>query len=322
MAKKICIIGVYYGKFPNYFPLWLKSCQYNDTINFLIITDQYIESVPKNVKVVQMDFFDLKKLVQKPFDFQISLKRPYKICDFRPAFGLIFADYLKEYDFWGHCDFDLIFGDLKKFFTDELLDSFDKILPLGHLSIYRNTEECNNRFKLAGSLVGDYKTVFTNDRNFIFDELGGIYQIYKSNHFPVYDKRVFADISYIYKRFRLAKKDKNYDFQIFSWDNGKIYREYFVNDIYLKDEFIYIHMGKRKNLEIKFALSNDINSYLITNSGFYLKNGQSNLSDIKKYNSYKGLCFECFELLKFRINELVNKVVRKFNKLIHNIHNE
>lgn len=104
-----------------------------------------------------MSFNDFRVLVQSKFDFPVSLERPYKICDFKPAFGLICSEYIQGYDFWGHCDFDMIFGDIRKYITDDLLNSYDKILPLGHLSIYRNNEENNSRFKLSGSLVGDYK---------------------------------------------------------------------------------------------------------------------------------------------------------------------
>ena len=31
---KICVVGIYFGRFPEYFPLWLNSCGYNKTIDF------------------------------------------------------------------------------------------------------------------------------------------------------------------------------------------------------------------------------------------------------------------------------------------------
>ena len=163
----------------------------------------------------------------------------------------------------------MIFGDLRKYFTDELLNSYDKILPLGHLSLYRNNPENNNRFKLKGSLVGDYKKVFTTDKGFAFDETNGVYQIYNSNGFEVFDKRIFADISSIHKRFRLALKDVNYKKQIFSFDKGKVFREYFVNDKHNKEEFIYIHIKSQK---LKIHCSPESwDCFYITNTGFYEK---------------------------------------------------
>ncbi|MGG0413130.1 DUF6625 family protein [Peribacillus simplex] len=310
--NKIGITGVYFGEFPTYFPLWLNSCSYNETIDFIIISDQNIPKKPDNVRIIKMTFNEFKNMAQRKLELEISVERPYKICDFKPAIGVICEDYLTGYDFWGYCDFDMIFGDLRKYFTDELLGSYDKILPLGHLSLYRNTKENNNRYKLDGSLVGDYKKVFTTDKGFAFDELNGIYQIYKSNHFSMYDERIFADISSIHKRFRLALNDVNYKYQIFSFHEGKIYREYFINNTYYKEEFIYIHIKKPKSLDIKFD-SEFCSSFYVTNTGFYKKEKDAQLNDVKKYNNYLGDLFEKNEKIKSKIiyysKALQNKIL-------------
>ena len=58
----------------------------------------------------------IKQQVQKMFDFPIYLDHPYKLCDYKPAYGYIFPEYTKGYDYWGHCDMtDCIFGNLRKF---------------------------------------------------------------------------------------------------------------------------------------------------------------------------------------------------------------
>lgn len=312
---RICIINVFFGELPNYFPLWLNSCAYNKTVDFLIITDQLITGNPRNVRKIYMSFDEFVNMVQSKFDFEISLKRPYKICDFKPAFGIICEEYLKEYDFWGHCDLDMIFGDLRKYFTSDLLNYYDKILPLGHLSLYRNTNEINNRFKLEGSLVGNYKEVFTSDRGYAFDEMKGIYQIYKKNGFPVYDKRIFADISEIYKRFRLALNDINYKHQIFSFENGKVYREYYIDGEYHKEEFIYIHIKKPKNLKINFELDN-YEKYFITNTGFQLKHGNADLQIINRYNKYQGVLYESFEKIKYKFKGKLINLSKRFSNML------
>ena len=46
-----------------------------------------------------MTFNELRKLIQSKFDFEISLEKPYKLCDFRPAYGFLFEEYLKEFRF-------------------------------------------------------------------------------------------------------------------------------------------------------------------------------------------------------------------------------
>lgn len=307
---KICVIGVYFGKFPRYFPLWLDSCRYNSTIDFLIITDEVIMNAPNNVKQINMSFEEFRVIVQSKFEFEISLERPYKICDYKPVFGVICSEYLSNYDFWGHCDFDMIFGNIRKYITKDILDSYDKILSLGHLSLYRNTEECNNRFKLDGSLIGSYKEVYTTDKGFAFDEIKGINQIYKKNNFPVYDDRIFADISSIFRRFKLALNDVNYNYQIFSFNKGKIQREYFIGGNYFNDEFIYLHIKKPKDLKIH-GYSNEYDCYFITYSGFYKKNNDASLDEIKKYNDFYGVIYEKYEYIKYKVKGKYNKYLKK-----------
>ena len=42
-------------------------------------------------------------------------------------FGHIFSDYLVGYDFWGYGDIDLIYGNISKFITRDMLEQFDCI---------------------------------------------------------------------------------------------------------------------------------------------------------------------------------------------------
>ena len=57
----------------------------------------------------------MQKLSSRKLGFEVYLERPYKCCDLKPAYGVIFEEYLTAYSYWGHCDFDLIFGDLQYF---------------------------------------------------------------------------------------------------------------------------------------------------------------------------------------------------------------
>ena len=126
--SSICLVILYFGKLPNYFNLWLTSCKYNNTINFLLFTDDKTKyDYPNNVRVIYTTFEEIRNQIQSKFDFRITLEKPYKLCDFKPAYGYIFNKYLKGYDFWGHCDLDVIFGNLRKFLPEEILKEYDKI---------------------------------------------------------------------------------------------------------------------------------------------------------------------------------------------------
>ena len=53
MRNTICVIGAYFGRFNNYFPLWLRTCENNPQIDFIIFNDcDYREAVPRNVSLI------------------------------------------------------------------------------------------------------------------------------------------------------------------------------------------------------------------------------------------------------------------------------
>ena len=311
---KICVVGVYFGRLPNYFNLWLKSARINNTIDFVIFTNEEYEDLPENVQFVKFTIEELQKLASSKLGFEVCLERPYKCCDFKPAYGLLFEDYLKGYDYWGHCDFDLIWGDLRGFFDKYHLEQYDKFLPLGHLNLYRNTPENNRRFMLNGSRIS-YKTVFTHPQNYAFDETSGIYQIFKKNGFRMFDERIFADISKIYHRFRLAMNDKNYNYQIFCWEDGHIYRYYLEKEI-KRDEFLYIHFKERGALFMANGCVNT-DSFYITNQGFFpCCTTDIDKNIIQKYNYFESESAESKELKKFSWMEKKENLIAKINKIV------
>lgn len=51
-------------------------------------------------------------------------KWPRLVAEYKPAFGSIFARYLKKYTHWGYCDLDMVLGNLPLFLEhDELFDN-------------------------------------------------------------------------------------------------------------------------------------------------------------------------------------------------------
>lgn len=312
---RVCIVGVYFGKLPNYFDLWLKSAQRNPSVNFMIFTDQQRDSLPENVRFIEFTLEKMKKTASEKLGFEVSLERPYKCCDFKPVYGVIFEEYLKEYAYWGHCDFDLIWGDLNGFFNKYPLEKYDRFLPLGHLCLYRNTYENNRRFMLEGASVS-YKTVFTSVRSYAFDEENGMYRIFEKNGFSAFNERIFADISKIYHRFRLALNDKNYDYQVFCWEDGHVYRYYYDGGI-KREEFIYIHFKERGFLPFESDCIN-ADAFYITNKGFYICSpADISIDTIQKYNLFDSHEKEKKEFRSFRRRENRKKIKAKIDRLLH-----
>lgn len=301
---KIAIIGIYYGTFPDWMPYWLKSCEDNETIDFLLVTDIKNIDVPKNVHIIDISMSELKKIAEKKLEMDISLEKPYKLCAFKPVYGKILSDYIKNYDYWGHCDFDMIFGDIRYYIDKYDLNQYDKFLPLGHLALYRNTEKVNNYYKLPGSKCGDYEYVFRSKENIGFDETYGIYSIYKYNKLPMFSKRIFAEIKTYHERFRVKFREINYYNQVFYYENGKVYRAYKKKGKIYIQEYIYIHFRRKLNADKNMKFSN-LSCFYITNKGFYNKEkGIPSLEDIKKYNYNPGYLKEIKETIKFCIKKL------------------
>lgn len=247
--KKIAFVVPYFGKLPKGFAFWLLSCSTNTTIDWLIFTDDKTEySYPSNVKVTYCEFSDIQKRVYQLYGDNAMLNRPYKLCDFKPAYGEIFEEELKEYDFWGHCDIDLAWGNIRKFITDDILDKYDKIGNQGHCTLYRNTKEVNSRVRTCIDGLVSYKEAFYQDKSFAFDE-PPMEKIYKALNIPYYMETNYVHLTkYDYGFFMGHKPDdeayKN-EYQIFALDNGELFRYYLENDEVKQEEYMYIHFWCR-----------------------------------------------------------------------------
>lgn len=298
--QTIALVCCYFGKFPNYFNLYLRSCAANPGVRWLIFTDQAPEGVPENVTIIPTSLAAVHRLCRETIDPDIILPQPYKICDYKPLYGTIFADYLKDYEFWGYCDFDMIFGDLGAFFTPELLAKYDKILTCGHLSVYRNTPEVNARFRCPGAKY-PLREVLTHDKIYAFDEWHGIFGIYRANGFPMYDEVPYAALTGSRKRFtmhrRTSSRYKNpppdYPHQVFFWENGKLQRAYLDAGGQVRcDSFLYIHFFRRR-----FPDPPECDAFYCTPSGFVPKTPGELPSprEIRKLNPYYGRLYEWIE---------------------------
>lgn len=261
--KKCCFIIPYFGKLPSHFEVFLKTCEKNKDYDWIIFSDDEKEyKLPENVNLVKMDFNELKEIIQMKFDFKIVLDTPYKLCDYKPAYGYIFEELLGRYKFWGHCDLDIIVGDFNSFITNEMLNIYDKIFPLGHMILYKNTYENNRLFKNKIDNEYLYKKVFSTNDILVFDEICenkiGINDIFKNAGKKIYLEDLSFNIKILPTKFlkvtynQLEKNlfsVENYKQALYIWHNGHIYRYYFdENNKIIREEFLYMHFQSRKML--------------------------------------------------------------------------
>ena len=294
--KKIVFIIPYFGKFNNYFQLFLNSCAKNEKIDWLIYTDdKTLYDYPKNVNVRYTTFEKIKELFQSKFNYKISLEKPYKLCDYRPLYGYLFEEDIREYKYWGHCDTDLIWGDISKFICNELKKNYDKLFFLGHCTLFKNSLELKKFFEdnINGNIR--FKEVYTNKKNCSFDEefKNSINTIFQKENLKILLKEFEANIYMKSSNFNLVKYnffEKKYYIEkrkqsFFTYEEGKIYQYYLENRELKKEEFLYIHMQSRK-MEVKINF--ETNVYKIIPNTFenleYKEINIVNFQKIKKKN--------------------------------------
>lgn len=315
----ICVIVCYFGCLPKWFSLWERSAAYNKRIDFILITDQDIESSYVNIKVVKTSLLNVKRQIEDALNIDCVLDKPYKLCDYRPMFGLIFYDLIQQYDYWGHCDLDQIFGDIYKFVEPVLQEGYLKIYELGHLTFYRNNSKGNNLFRLKGRW--NWKEIASTTDSCYFDEVG-VRDICKFNGIKVYTNKDYADISPHHKRFTLSndlltrreKKNNNYNHQVFFWEKGKIFRVVSTRKGMQKKEYSYIHFQKRK---MEMTRWGSYNSFFITANCFLeKKEGILTTSDLIQVNPYNGFIYEMLEDFVKLYKEYKKRLIIKLSRYL------
>ncbi len=188
--SSICFVIPYFAKrnffwqkkpkFPSYFSYFIKSFSGNSSssIHLKLITNipfqEYQKYKGDNISIITMSWSDLVKLISTRLQLKLNKFqfRSYKLCDLKPAFGLIFSEYLQGYDFWGYCDVDMIIGNLGNFLTEENLKEYEMISASkgnpGYMTIYRNNDKVNHLFTKSP----DYLKVFQATNSYRFDEKG------------------------------------------------------------------------------------------------------------------------------------------------------
>jgi len=190
---KIAVVICWFGDWPWYFEFFVHSVRYNKSIDFIIITDSpIIIPLPSNIRIINLSLSEIKVLAFQKLGFEVAIENAYKLCDFKPAYGLFFEDLLTGYDFWAHGDLDIILGNIRHFLTAELLDTYDVIALrhdylTGYFTPYRNNTKLNNLFKISKH----YRTVFANAKHFCFDETNFCFKQFSNQ---IHYSRVTGDV--------------------------------------------------------------------------------------------------------------------------------
>ena len=158
---------------------------------------------------------------------------------------------------------------------------------------YKNTPEVNARYKRIVPGEINYKDVFSGRSNYSFDE-NGMDAIYRYLNIPYFDEVVFADLEkyepgFVLGHFPASEKDKN-KYQIFTWEDGRLYRNYLQKDRIHRDEFLYIHFFCRPMKYSADRLSPDTTYYMYPDVMTDKQIGVS-VKSLKKYGCRNNIAF-------------------------------
>jgi Family of unknown function (DUF6625) len=265
----VLILAVFFGPLPPWFPLWLESCRRNPDFDWLVVADADCSGYdrPPNVRFRRMTLAEFGARMSDALGIEAPALTPYKVCDFRPAFWALLDGDDAICEFWGHCDLDVIFGDLRRFITPEILARHDKIFTLGHLTLYRNGDFANRMFQKPHPGL-DWRAVLTDPRPRGFDEHIGVGLLWRAHRARLFkDESLVADIDPALARFERVAPFRNDRDQLFFCNRGRVFRIFWRRGRKYAEEFLYIHFQKRKAFSALVPAGTE--SYVLAPGGFF-----------------------------------------------------
>ena len=143
----------YFGKWPEWIDLFIETCKWNPDVHWRLFTDCGLpRNTSENVEVVHTTFAEYSSLISERLGIKFAPARPYKLCDIKPCLGYIHENEIGDYEFFGFGDIDVVYGEIRKFYTEALRKKYDVISThddrvSGHFAVMRNTADLRNAFR-------------------------------------------------------------------------------------------------------------------------------------------------------------------------------
>src|SRR5678816_2825204 len=111
-----------------------------------------------NIEIIPMTIEGFDALIEKHCGVKVGNYLtpegvPHKlVSEYYPAYGEIFQEFTRSFEFWGHTNWDMVYGRLDRFLPDSVLRtcdiwSDDPNAIDGIFCLYRNAAEINNLFR-------------------------------------------------------------------------------------------------------------------------------------------------------------------------------
>ena len=303
--NKIALIIPYFTAYP---PIWLNlnfyTCSKQSNIDFIYFTDCdeiiHLASKYSNIICHKISFEDYCNNVSNRLGLAFHPQHAYKLCDLKPFYGFIHEDILKQYDFWGYGDNDLVYGNLEVLTSDNMLNSYDVITTMseriaGHFAIFRN----NEKYRTLGFKCPQWKEHLLLNEHVGFDESDWVRLVLP-------EKRILTAIyKSLFKPFMSYGKWVEMTYRLYSnkW-NRKFTKEMFTTPI-PKDGDVWTYDNKTGKIIAPDGRELPYLHFLFFKKTKYLETNKYWKNDYWKIDNV-GDCSEITDIY-FSVNEVNDK---------------
>ena len=224
----ILIINLYFGKLPPWMNFLIETMKWNKDINWVIFTDgEMPENQSDNVHIYNISFENYNSLVREKLGIKFYPLSPYKLTDLRPALGFVHRDICEGYDFVGFGDIDVIYGNIRYFYTSHILNSYLCLSThpervSGHFFIMKNISLLTEAFRE----IPDFQAMLTAERHFSVTE----------PHFTPIIKRICAEKALFQERYSTPLPHGSFRW---IWRHGVLSNEHYRSAE--ERSFLYLH---------------------------------------------------------------------------------
>lgn len=170
--NKAALIIPYFGQWPEWIELYLYSCSKQKGIDFIFYTDCELPHVIySNTFFHEISFADYCTFVSKRLSIQFHPQNAYKLCDLKVFYGIIHQQDLRNYEWWGFGDIDLIYGNLSLLVNESNMTKYDLLTThvdriAGHFTIMRK----QSRYTKLCLAISCWKEKLSDIKNYGLDE--------------------------------------------------------------------------------------------------------------------------------------------------------
>jgi hypothetical protein len=235
MKHRLAILIPYFGPWPAWINFFVESCRWNRDVDWFLFSDnEPPENRSRNVRHVRLSFAHYNSLVSEALEISFRPRDPYKLCDIRPALPFVHRPLLVDYDFIGFGDLDVIYGDLRSFYDNTTLSTYDLLSThadriSGHLCLMRNED----RMITAFMQIPGWRKLFKQEQHAGTDERE-FYNIFRGRGTKI-ARWLGRDRPRCLLREAYSTPGARSDIRWY-WKDGKL-----TNEFYPHHPFMYLH---------------------------------------------------------------------------------